>query len=302
MQLLWGIDLGGTKIEGVVLEPAPSYKVLSRLRVPTEADKGYNHILNQIATLLNMLATETGEQPTQIGIGTPGSLDPAMQLLKNSNTTCLNKQPLKKDLEARLGLPVIISNDANCFALAETLLGVVPQVVPAAEVVVGLILGTGVGSGIVVNNRVLQGRQGIAGEWGHNFLDESGGPCYCGRVGCVETVLSGPALQRYYASLSGEKLTLKEIVARAEAGTDVYAQQTVARLVEYFGRGLAVLVNILDPDAIVIGGGVGNIPLLYTEGVASVKKYVFNLKPDILLLKPKLGDSAGVFGAAMLTA
>ncbi|KAA5541259.1 ROK family protein [Adhaeribacter rhizoryzae] len=302
MQLLWGIDLGGTKIEGVVLEPGPSYKVLSRLRVPTEADKGYSHILNQIAALLNMLATETGEQPAQIGIGTPGSLDPATQLLKNSNTTCLNKQPLKKDLEAKLGLPVIISNDANCFALAETLLGVVPEVAPAAEVVVGLILGTGVGSGIVVNNRVLQGRQGIAGEWGHNFLDESGGPCYCGRVGCVETVLSGPALQRYYASLSGEKLTLKEIVARSEAGTDVYAQQTVARLIEFFGRGLAVLVNILDPDAIVIGGGVGNIPLLYTEGVASVKKYVFNLKPDILLLKPKLGDSAGVFGAAMLTA
>ncbi|GEO02927.1 sugar kinase [Adhaeribacter aerolatus] len=302
MQLLWGIDLGGTKIEGVVLEAGPSFKVLNRLRLPTEADQGYEHIINQIANLVNKLATETSERPTQIGIGTPGSLDPATQLLKNSNTICLNKKPLKADLEAALGLSVIISNDANCFALAETLLGIVPEVTPGAEVVVGLILGTGVGSGIVVNGKVLQGRQGIAGEWGHNFLDESGGPCYCGRVGCVETILSGPALQRYYTSLSGEKLTLKEIVARAEAGTDAHAQSTVARLIDFFGRGVAVLVNILDPDAIVIGGGVGNIPLLYSEGAASVKKYVFNLKPDISLLKPKLGDSGGVFGAAMLTA
>lgn len=302
MQFLWGIDLGGTKIEGVVLEPAPSYKVLSRLRVPTEAEKGYGHIVNQIANLVDMLASETGERPTKIGIGTPGSLDPATALLKNSNTTCLNKKPLQKDLEAKLGHSVIISNDANCFALAETLLGIVPEEVPGAEVVAGLILGTGVGSGVVVNGKVLQGRQGIAGEWGHNFLDESGGPCYCGRVGCVETVLSGTGLQRYYASLGGEKLSLKEIVARAEAGTDANASQTVNRLIDFFGRGVAVLVNILDPDAIVVGGGVGNIPFLYTKGVESVKKYVFNLKPDILLLKPKLGDSAGVFGAAMLTA
>ena len=301
MQLLWGIDLGGTKIEGVVLEPGPSYKVLNRLRIPTEAAKGYAHIINQIASLVHRLAAETGNRPAKIGIGTPGSLDPVTQLLKNSNTTCLNKQPLKKDLEAALGVKIIISNDANCFALAEAHLGIVPEVVPAAEVVVGLILGTGVGSGIVVNGKVLQGRQGIAGEWGHNFLDESGGPCYCGRTGCVETILSGPALQRYYAQLSGENLSLKEIMARYETGNDDYARQTVERLIHYFGKGVAVLVNILDPDAIVVGGGVGNIPLLYTEGVASIKKYVFNLKPDILLLKPKLGDSAGVFGAAMLT-
>ena len=300
-QVLWGIDLGGTKIEGVVLEPSSSPKVLSRLRVPTESAQGYEHILQQIKKLVQMLADETGINPHILGLGTPGALDPATQLLKNSNTICLNGQPFKQDLEAVLQLPIITTNDANCFALAETHLGIVPEKLPKAEVVVGLILGTGVGGGIVVNGKVLSGRQGIAGEWGHNFLDESGGSCYCGRAGCVETILSGPALQRFYTSISGQQLSLPEIVAHYQQGKDPAAQQTIARLIHFLGKGLAVLVNIVDPDAIVIGGGVGNIDLLYTEGAAAVKKYVFNDKPDILLLKPKLGDSAGVFGAAMLT-
>lgn len=302
IQLLWGIDLGGTKIEGVVLKSGSPLTVISRLRVPTEAAQGYDHIIAQIVRLVDQLKTETGLEPPQIGIGTPGTLDPATQLIKNSNTTCLNKKPLKQDLEATLKIPVTITNDANCFALAETHLGIIPAQLPQAEVVLGLILGTGVGGGIVVNGRMLPGRQGIAGEWGHNFLHESGGPCYCGRVGCVETILSGPALQRFYASLGGEQLALPEIVRRYQQGHDPAAAQTIQRLLEYFGKGLAVLVNILDPDAIVIGGGVGNIDLLYTEGAAAVKKYLFNTRPDILLLKPKLGDSAGVFGAAMLTA
>lgn len=298
---LWGIDLGGTKIEGVVLEPGSELKILSRLRLPTEAQKGYAHVVEQITRLVQLLETETGLKPNVIGIGTPGSLDPVTHLLKNSNTTCLNKQPLQKDLEAALGVPVIISNDANCFALAETHLGIMPEVMPQAAVVIGLILGTGVGSGIVVNGKVLTGRQGIAGEWGHNFLDESGGPCYCGRTGCVETIISGSALQRYYTQLSGQQLPLKVILEKYQTGNDTFAQQTIQRLLHFFGKSVAVLVNILDPDAIVVGGGVGNINLLYDEGVAAVKKYVFNTNPDILLLKPKLGDSAGVFGAAMLT-
>ena len=300
-QELWGIDLGGTKIEGVVLEPAPSYRVLSRLRVPTEASQGYPHILNQIKKLIGLLSEETGSQPAVLGLGTPGSLDPATQTLKNSNTTVLNGKPFKKDLEALLNLPVVITNDANCFALAETLLGIIPEKVPAAEVVLGLILGTGVGGGIVVNGKVLYGRQGIGGEWGHNVLDEAGEPCYCGKKGCVETILSGPSLQRFYTRLSGEEITLPVIMERYRQGNDPHATQTVERMVHYFGKGLAVLVNILDPDAIVIGGGVGNVDLLYTEGAEAVKKLVFNTHPDILLLKPKLGDSAGVFGAAMLT-
>jgi len=301
-QALWGIDLGGTKIEGIVMEPAPSYQVLGRLRIPTEASQGYQHILNQIHKLVQLLISETGLQPTILGLGTPGSLDPATQTLKNSNTTCLNGMPFKKDLEALLNLPLVITNDANCFALAETHLGIIPEKIPGAEVVLGLILGTGVGGGIVVNGKVLYGRQGIAGEWGHNILDEAGEKCYCGKTGCVETVLSGPALQRFYASLSGEEIKLPVIMERYRAGNDAHATKTVERMVQYFGKGLSVLVNILDPDAIVIGGGVGNIAELYQEGAEAVKKYVFNTRPDILLLKPKLGDSAGVFGAAMLTA
>ena len=302
IQALWGIDLGGTKIEGVVLEPAPSYRVLSRLRVPTEASQGYEHILNQVQKLVQRLSSETNIKPAILGLGTPGALDPATQTLKNSNTTSLNGKPFKKDLEALLNLPVVITNDANCFALAETHLGIIPEKMPNAEVVLGLILGTGVGGGIVVNGKVLYGRQGIAGEWGHNILDEAGEPCYCGKTGCVETILSGPALQRFYTNLSGEEVKLPVIMERYREGKDPYATKTVERMVYYFGKGLAVLVNILDPDAIIIGGGVGNIDVLYHEGAEAVKKYVFNTHPDILLLKPKLGDSAGVFGAAMLTA
>jgi len=151
-----------------------------------------------------------------------------------------------------------------------------------------------------VRGKVLNGRQGIAGEWGHNFLDESGGPCYCGRTGCVETIFSGPALERFYEKNAGQRLKLRDIVARAEAGTDPVAEQTIQRLIHFFGKAMAVVINIVDPDAVVIGGGVGNIDRIYTEGVAEVLKYLFNPRIDTVFLKPKLGDSAGVFGAALL--
>ncbi len=299
--MLFGIDLGGTKIEGVVLQSADNPEVVRRLRIDTEADKGYIHILNRIASLVRELAATTGAQPQKLGIGTPGALDPITETLKNSNTLCLNQMPFRRDLEAKLQLPVSMANDANCFALAEARLGAAKREMPQAETVFGVIMGTGVGGGIVVNGRVLNGRQGIAGEWGHNFLDESGGACYCGKVGCVERVLSGPSLQRFYYSISGNKLTMKEIMQRHETGTDPHATATVRRLIEMFGKAMSVVINILDPDVIVLGGGVSNIELLYTEGVTEVRKYVFNSRLDTIFLKPELGDSAGVFGAAMLT-
>ncbi len=293
--------MGGTKIEGVVLQSADNPEVVRRLRIDTEADKGYIHILNRIASLVRELAATTGAQPQKLGIGTPGALDPITETLKNSNTLCLNQMPFRRDLEAKLQLPVSMANDANCFALAEARLGAAKREMPQAETVFGVIMGTGVGGGIVVNGRVLNGRQGIAGEWGHNFLDESGGACYCGKVGCVERVLSGPSLQRFYYSISGNKLTMKEIMQRHETGTDPHATATVRRLIEMFGKAMSVVINILDPDVIVLGGGVSNIELLYTEGVTEVRKYVFNSRLDTIFLKPELGDSAGVFGAAMLT-
>ncbi len=299
MKTYWGIDLGGTKIEAVVMEKLNPSTVIFRERIPTEGDKGYAHIVQQIAKIVDMGIQETGHRPEILGIGTPGAHDPQTGCMKNCNTTALNGQPLWKDLEARIGLPVRMANDANCFALAEATMGVVADVLPQAEVVFGIIMGTGVGGGIVVNGKVLNGRQGIAGEWGHSYLHDSGGPCYCGQTGCVEQILAGPSLQRYYHSISGKEAQLKDIVANR--ASDPHAGETIDRLIHYFGRGVANIIDILDPDAIVVGGGVSNIDALYTEGIEAVKKFVFNLRLDTHILQPKLGDSAGVFGAAALT-
>jgi len=298
---LWGIDLGGTKIEGIVMEDRESRKVLRRMRLPTEQKKGYVHILRQIYKLVEVLTAEVGMKPFKIGICTPGTLDPLSQTLKNSNTTCLNDSALKKDLENFLGLPIEIANDANCFALAETHFGIVNEAMPEAKVVFGAIMGTGVGGGIAIDGKVINGRQGIAGEWGHIFLDDSGGDCYCGKKGCVETVISGTALQQYYSNLTGYELSLKEIVERHLAGEDEIATNTLERLIHFFGKGMASVINILDPDVVVLGGGLGNIELLYSEGVKELEKHVFNNRLETVFLKPKLGDSAGVFGAALMS-
>jgi predicted NBD/HSP70 family sugar kinase len=298
-QPLWGIDLGGTKIEGVILQPEEISKPIVRTRVDTEGFKGYDHIVNQIAKLVETMKEQSGLQPTEIGFGTPGVLDPVLQTMKNCNSTALNGMPLKKDLEEKLNIPVELANDANCFALAETRWGVVKENCPDAKLVFGIIMGTGVGGGIVINDHVWGGKHGIGGEWGHNFLDESGGKCYCGKTGCVETVISGPATERYYEKLTGEKIKLKEISKRFKEG-EAAAKQTIERLCDSFGKAVSVVVDILDPDAIVIGGGVGNIDILYTDGVEALKKYIFNNRVDVPILKPILGDSAGVFGAAAL--
>ena len=299
MDLIWGIDLGGTKIEGAVLERG-NPKALKRLRVPTEREKGYQHILGQISKLVEVLIAETGVKPDKIGVATPGVIDPILNTMKNSNTTVMNGMPFQKDLERLLNLPIQVANDANCFAVAEANMGIVKEKMPDAQVVFGVIMGSGVGGGLVVNGKPITGRQGIAGEWGHNFLHESGGSCYCGKTGCVETVLSGISLERYYEELTGEKMLLENIVKKYHGGTDGAATKTVKRLIEFFGKGISNIINIVDPDAIVIGGGVGNVDLLYTEGVAEVKKHIFNNRFDTVFLKPKLGDSAGVFGAALL--
>lgn len=297
---LWGIDLGGTKIEGVVLESRTNPRVLARKRIDTEASGGYDHIIGQVKKLVAQLQEETGLRPHHIGLGHPGTLDPITGTLKNANTTCLNGQPFDKGLEAALGVPVRLANDANCFAVAEALMGAVPDALPNANVVFGIIMGTGVGGGWVVHEKVIGGRMGLGGEWGHNFLDESGGLCYCGRIGCVETVISGPALERYYALQTGTKRKLRDIVALSEQGQDAAAKETMDRLIHFFGKAVAVIINVMDPDVVVIGGGVGNIDRLYTDGPKAVLPYLFNPRIDTIFVKPKLGDSAGVFGAALL--
>lgn len=298
---LWGIDLGGTKAEGVVLGPGGLKEILFRDRVPTGAENGYQHILGQINKLVGMMEQKMGYRPAKLGIGTPGTLDPKLGTMKGCNSECMNFQPMKSDLEKLLGMEIFIANDANCFALAEARMGVVKEKFPQAKVVFGVIMGTGVGGGLVVDGKVLNGLQGIGGEWGHNFLDESGGPCYCGKSGCVEKVLAGPALEKYYQSISGQNKRLKEIYDLYKAGDD-HATKTIQRMTHFFGLALSVIINIIDPDVIVIGGGVGNIDEIYTDGVESVKKFVFNNGVvDTPIVKPSLGDSAGVFGAAYLT-
>jgi predicted NBD/HSP70 family sugar kinase len=203
-------------------------------------------------------------------------------------------------LQKALDIPINMANDANCFALAETRMGVVPEVCPDAKLVFGVIMGTGVGGGIVFNQQVWNGHMGIGGEWGHTFLDASGGPCYCGDIGCTERVISGSALEKFYKSISGRESKLKDIVTMYRERTDEHAIETMERLFRFFGRGLSNVINVLDPDVVVLGGGVGNIEELYTLGVESLKKHIFNTRFETIIAKPKLGDSAGVFGAALL--
>ena len=293
--LLWGIDLGGTKIECAGLD---GDQVLARHRMHTEASQGYGHILDRIQTVIDETVAMTGERPNRLGLGTPGTLDPQSGLMRGCNTTALNNRPLLEDLQEMLAVEVRIANDANCFALAEALMGAGRT----HRIVFGVIMGTGVGGGIVVDGQVLHGLQGIAGEWGHNPLETPGEKCYCGRVGCVETVLSGPAVERFYQSLTGVHRPLKEIVDRYRQGTayDPDAVMAINRLLAMFGRAIASIVNILDPDAIILGGGVGNIDELYALGAEAAKPHIFNPSPQIRLIRPILGDSAGVFGAALL--
>src|SRR4030095_7248136 len=301
-QPIWGIDLGGTKIEGAILPSLQDPHPILRTRIDTEAQHGYAHIISQIHKLVRQMEEKTGLKANCIGFGTPGVLDPILHTMKNCNSTNLNGQPLQKDLEDALQLPVVLANDANCFALAETHWGIVKQKFPKSSVVFGIIMGSGVGGGIVIDGKVWNGCHGIAGEWGHNYLDDSGGACYCGKTGCVETIISGPALQRFYAGVTGNKITLKEIVSRYQQGTDEVAIQTIQRLCRFFGKAVSVVTNLLDPDVIVVGGGVGNIDVIYTEGLKSLNEFIFNNRVDVPVLKPSLGDSAGVFGAAALVA
>ena len=299
MDHLWGIDLGGTKIEGAVLDPAALDRPVCRLRVPTEAEKGYDHIRAQAARLVKMIQAESGlPLPPRIGIGTPGAIDPQTGLLKNSNTQCLIGRRLQDDLAADLGVPCLLVNDANCFALAEATLGAAR----GYPTVFGVILGTGVGAGIVVNGQVLNGCHGIAGEWGQIVLDPHGPLSNSGTRGTVEAFISGPALERFYAEQSGQPRKLKEIVDRAQTHDDPAAQATLDRLTDTFAKAIGLIIDVLDPHAIVLGGGVGNIAALYTEETRrKITAAIFNPTFEAALLKPALGDSAGVFGAAMLT-
>ena len=290
-----GIDLGGTKTEGIVMDEAR--KILLRERLATPQTDGYDAVLQNIYTLVRDLEKKTG-QHGHVGIGTPGAISARTGRLKNSNTVCLNDKPIKDDLEKILARPIRIANDANCFALSEALDGAGKKY----GAVFGAILGTGVGGGIVFHGKLHEGPQRIAGEWGHNVLEADGPPCYCGKRGCVETFLSGPGLVHDWRQHGGDAaLAAKDIVALAKQG-DARAEATLQRYLDRVGRALAMVINILDPDAIVLGGGMSNISRLYTDGRDSVARHIFNDEQRTKILPNVHGDSSGVRGAAQLWA
>jgi fructokinase len=288
-----GIDLGGTKIEGVVLDEE-AQPVLRR-RVPTESERGYDHIVARIAELAETLL-EAAPGCRLVGLGTPGAVSRRTGRMKNSNTTCLNDRDLPADVARHLGRPVRVENDANCFTLAEATAGAGR----GAEVVFGVIMGTGVGGGITAHGRLLRGPQSIAGEWGHQSIDPAGPGCYCGQRGCVERYISGPAVEESYRRLSGAEAKMDEIAGRARAGEPA-AGAVLDAFLDRFGRGLANVIDILDPDVVVLGGGLSNVEELYAAGRDAVARYVFNDELRTPIRRNRLGDSAGVFGAAFLS-
>ncbi|MGD9763695.1 MAG: ROK family protein [Candidatus Binatia bacterium] len=295
MPLRLGIDLGGTKIEGVVVDDADG-RVVARERVLTESARGYAHIVDRVGELAcALLARAPG--CASIGVGTPGAVSSRSGRMKNCNTTCLNGADLAGDLARRIGRPLRVENDANCFALAEARHGAGQ----GARLVFGVIMGTGVGGGLVIDGRLWSGPQHIAGEWGHHRIEPAGRPCYCGGRGCVETLLAGPAVESRYRERGGAPAAMEEIVGRARAGERL-AGAVLEEFLDHFGHALGNVISILDPDAVVLGGGLSNIDELYVAGVGAVARYVFNDELRTPILRNRLGDSAGVLGAALLDA
>ena len=285
-----GIDLGGTKIEGILTDE--NYKLITRKRIPTNQEEGYDSILESIKNLILELIQESNDE-VSIGVCTPGALSLSSGLIKNSNTQCLIGKDLQNDLKNILHYNVSVENDANCFALAEAKLGAGKN----SNLVFGVIMGTGVGGGIIIDGKIHHGRTNIAGEWGHHCLHPEGNICYCGNKGCVETYISGPALEKKWSNLTNQNQPLPEIIKSSDNPNFPNWKKS---FIDDFGLSLANVIDILDPDVIILGGGVSNIDFLYSEGKNSIYEKVFSDIVDTPITKNKLGDSAGVFGACML--
>ena len=283
-----GVDLGCTKTEAILLDETQN--VIQRKRISTPQND-YQKILDSISSLVTEISENISD--FSLGICTPGAISKQTGLIKNSNTQCLIGKPLKEDLENKLEKKISMENDANCFAVAEATLGAAKDF----DFVFGVIIGTGVGGGIVIDKKLYPGRTNIAGEWGHHTLHRNGNQCYCGKSGCVETYISGPSLENQWTKLTGNSLPLPEILTDID---NEIGRNWKDEFLENFGFGLANVIDILDPDAIVLGGGLSNIDFLYTEGKESIYSKVFSDLVDTPILKNKLGDSAGVFGACML--
>lgn len=291
-----GIDFGGTKIEGVILDRDGTRRDTRRIANPGS----YDDAIEAVAGIVDTLEAPQGIRAT-VGLGIPGSLSPASGLVRNANSVWMNGRDFKSDLERRLGRAVRIQNDANCFAVSEAVDGAAA----GAPIVFGVILGTGTGGGIAIDGRPVTGRNAIAGEWGHNPLpwprpDElPGNPCFCGRLGCIETYLSGPGFATHHAQTTGRSMTSSEIILARDAG-DPQAEASYRVYVDRLARALAHLINILDPDAIVLGGGMSNVDTLYEDVPPAVAGYIFSDVSTTPILKAAYGDSSGVRGAAWL--
>ena len=292
-----GIDLGGTKIEGIAIDAGGRERLRRRIAAPRG---DYQRTLGAVVGLVRDIEREIGERAT-VGVGIPGTISPSTGLVRNANSTWLIGRPLADDLPRLLDRQVRFANDANCFALSEASDGAAA----GAAVVFGVIVGTGCGGGVVVRGEVLAGANGVAGEWGHNPMpapregEWPGPPCYCGRRGCIEQFLSGPALARDYRDAGGGAVTAADVAARASSG-DAIADAALARYEERMARALGGVINLLDPDVVVLGGGVSNIDRLYTRVPQLWAPYVFSDRIETRLVRPRHGDSSGVRGAAWL--
>jgi fructokinase len=291
-----GIDLGGTKTEAILF--GPGTKELLRRRVPTPRQTNDDH--QAILATVTKLAEEVVDQipegsPYSLGVGIPGILDTSTGLVQNANTTCLIGHPFKAELEAHLKHPVGMQNDANCFTLAEALMGAGQ----GQAMVFGIIMGTGCGAGLSINGKVHSGFNGIAGEWGHFSIDPQGAECFCGNRGCIDTKISGSGVARSHEDRFGKRLTMEEIVDGYRSG-NLECERTFMQFIDDFGRSLGGLISLLDPDAVVLGGGLSNVEELYTLGIEKVRRYAFHPGITTPILRNRLGDSAGVYGAAWI--
>ena len=291
-----GIDLGGTKTESIIIDQ--NGKEIERLRKDTP--KNYNGTLDTVCELVTYLETKH-QKKCSVGVGSPGALSKETDCIKGGNSTWINGRPLKKDIELRLNRKIFFENDANCFALSEAFDGSGSK----HEIVFGVIIGTGVGGGLVINKKVINGFNNITGEWGHNQMPIGSNDkwnrhdCYCGKKGCIETFLSGPGFSKHYFDMYNDKLDAKIIQENANNG-DEKALEFIFQYLDYLARGLAQVINIIDPGAIVLGGGVSNMKQIYGNINSKLKKYVFSDTVNTEIVKNKFGDSSGVRGAADL--
>jgi len=295
----WGIDIQAEYVEGLVLESLGAPRSLRRLRVASEVDKGYYHVLGQVHKLVEVLSAEVGMRASKIGVAVPGNFDPITKTLKQSGLNAFEAKPLATDLRTYLGLEVTLQDAARCMTLAETRFGIVTESVPNAKCVVGVRLGNYLSGAVVINGRILNGRQGIAGSFAHSYLDAKGGNCWCGKHGCAETLLAGRSIERFYTDLSGKHLPLSTLFGPRNESLP-YMAELREHVVYNLAKALGPVINLLDPDCIVLGGLPVNDDVVFNQLPEVLKRFVHNSRLDTVLVRPKLGRRVVVTGAALL--